>query len=192
MIAYIRGNLVEREDKAVIVDVSGVGYRVFVNGTLRETLHPGQEVQLKIYHHITDGGQDLFGFDSAEDLQYFKLLITVPSIGAKTAHNILDIAPPRVLEQAVAEEDVTLLTKVSGIGKKTAQRIVVELKEKLGATPHKGGVPGALQQQTVEALVSIGYTAAQARKAASELPKGVSTVEEAVRTALQRQGAHGS
>lgn len=185
----MRGTIIEREQKAVIVDVNGIGYRVFANAALRERLLEGQEAQLKIYHHITEGHQDLFGFDTAEDLQYFKLLITVPSIGAKTALNILDIAPPRVLEQAVAEEDVALLTKVSGIGKKTAERIVVELKEKLGSTVRKGGVSGALQQQTVEALVSIGYTAVQARRAAGDLPKSVTTVEEAVRTVLQRQGA---
>ncbi|MEX0649639.1 MAG: Holliday junction branch migration protein RuvA [Candidatus Andersenbacteria bacterium] len=187
MIAYLRGVVVEREEKAVIVDVNGIGYRVFAGSVLRERLAKGQEVQLNIYQNFTDSGQDLFGFDNQEELSYFKLLMKVPSIGAKTARSILDIAPPRVLEQAVAEEDVTLLTKVSGIGKKTAQRIVIELKEKLGPIQKKHGASGALQQETIEALVSIGYTPAQARTAAAKLPKSVETVEEAVRSVLQQQ-----
>ncbi|MEX1112540.1 MAG: Holliday junction branch migration protein RuvA [Candidatus Andersenbacteria bacterium] len=187
MIAYLRGVVVQREEKAVIVDVNGVGYRVFAGSVLREKLTRGQEVQLRIYQNFSDSGQDLFGFDNQEELSYFKLLMKVPSIGAKTARGILDIAPPQVLEQAVAEEDVTLLTKVSGIGKKTAERIVVELKEKLGPSKKKHGASGALQQQTIEALVSIGYTPVQARNAAANLPKSVKTVEEAVRAALQQQ-----
>jgi Holliday junction DNA helicase RuvA len=97
---------------------------------------------------------------------------------------ILEVAPPRVLEQAVAEENTILLTKVSGVGRKTAERILVELKEKIKA-PAVASVAGGVQQETMEALVSIGYTTAQARSAVQGLPKGVETVEEAVKQVLR-------
>lgn len=184
MIAVITGKIIEREPKAFIVDVHGIGYRVYVGSQLREQAAKGSEITLQIHHHISEDRQDLYGFADAEELRYFTLLLTVPSVGAKTARNILDIAPPRVLDQAVADSDVTLLTKVSGIGKKTAQRIVVELQEKLKA-PQKRSVSGALQHETMEALVSIGYTTAQARIVVSKLPKDVKTVEEAVKAALR-------
>lgn len=184
MIARISGTIIDREEKAVIVDVNGIGYRVMVGSTLREKLTKGSTVSFRIYHHMSDAGQILFGFETAEEQAYFELLTTVPSVGVKTARNILDVAPPNVLDQAVAEGDVTLLTKVSGVGRRTAERIVVELKEKI-KKPKKAGVSGALQQETIEALVSIGYTPAQARQAAQKLPKEVKTVEEAVRVVLQ-------
>lgn len=186
MIATIRGKIIEREPKGFIVDVHGIGYRIYVGSRLREQLATGADVTLQIHHHISEDRQDLYGFADSEELRYFQLLLTVPSVGAKTARNILDIAPPRVLDQAVADRDVTLLTKVSGIGKKTAQRIVIELQEKLKA-PQKRSVSGALQHETMEALVSIGYTSAQARIVVSKLPKDVKTVEEAVKAALQAQ-----
>jgi holliday junction DNA helicase RuvA len=164
MIAYITGKVIEREEKALIIDVQGVGYRVFVGTVLREKARKGETVTLRIYHHISEGGQALFGFEEREEQQYFELLLTVPSIGAKMARNILDVAPPRVLDQAVATKDVTLLTKVSGVGKRTAERLVVELQEKIKAPKKKDGVSGALQQEIIEALTSIGYTPAQARQ----------------------------
>lgn len=186
MIALLSGLVAEREEKALIIDVNGIGYRVLVSAALREKFPLSTAAHLRIYHHISDSGQLLFGFADKEDLYYFELLLTVPSVGPRTAMNILDIAPKDVLEQAVAAEDTALLTKVSGIGKRTAERIVMELKNKIKPTK-KSGVPGTLQQETIEALVSIGYTPAQARTAAGRLPNSVKTVEEAVRIVLQNQ-----
>lgn len=184
MIAYLTGKTIEREPKALIVDVGGVGYRVYVGSRLREKTAKGSEITLQIHHHISEERQDLYGFADATELRYFQLLLTVPSIGAKTARNILDIAPPGVLDQAVTDSDVALLTKVSGIGKKTAQRIIIELKEKLDA-PKKRSVSGTLQHETMEALVSIGFSPTQARQVVGNLPKDVKTVEEAVKAALK-------
>jgi len=188
MIARLVGKVVEREGKALIVDVGGVGYRVMVLGLLREKAKRGAKVSLRIHHHVTDGAESLYGFERREDLRFFELLLTVPSVGPRTALSILEVAPPEVLAQAVAEEDTTLLTKVSGVGRKTAERILVELKEKITA-PALAGVAGGVQQETMEALTSIGFTASQARTAVRKLPKGVKTVEEAVKQILQGQGA---
>lgn len=190
MIARISGTVVGIEGKALIIDVGGLGYRVVAGGAVLTQVQMGQEVTLRTYHHIREDGQELYGFEEEREERYFKLLLTVPSVGARTARNILDVAPPDTLEQAVAAEDVGVLTKVSGVGKRTAERILVELKEKLD-TPAAGGVASgaAVQQETVEALVSLGWSQAQARKLAAELPKEVSSVEEAVKLALKAQGA---
>lgn len=186
VIARLTGKAVEREEKALILETGGVGYRVLTLGVTREKVDVGQDVTLRIYHHITQDAEALYGFETAEQLKYFELLLTVPSVGPKTALNILDVAPPRVLEQAVAQGDKTLLTKVSGVGKKTAERILVELAGKI-ATPKVAGVSGAIQQETMDALVSIGFSPTQAREAVRRLSPEVTTVEEAVRAALKEK-----
>lgn len=187
MIAYLKGIVREKADKSLILEVNGVGYRVAIGSTLREQIREGDELELKIYHHITDSDQVLFGFAGEEDLHYFELLLTVPSIGPRTAMGVLDVVSPKVLAQAVFESDMSLLTKISGIGKRTAERIVVELKGKIahieGSSKHS--LSGKLQQETVEALVSIGFKPAQARTVVGKLPTDIGSVEEAVKAALK-------
>lgn len=184
MIVRLKGTVLDRDDKSLVVDVNGVGYQVLTLARVREKAQIDKEIILRIYHHVGEDAEDLFGFLEEEDMNMFKLLLTVPSVGVKTALNILEAVPPVTLSQAVAEQDMTLLTKISGVGKKTAQRLVVELKGKLKG-PAEKQIPGSLQQEVIEALVSIGYSAAQARSAITGLPKDVATVEEAVRLALQ-------
>ncbi len=186
MIARLTGNVVEREERGLIIDVSGVGYRVAVLSGTREKANAGDQLELKIHHHVGQDEETLYGFETKEQLMYFNLLLTVPSVGPKTAMGILEVAPPRVLEQAVAEHDVTLLTKVSGVGKKTAERILVELRGKV-KTERGRGIPGAIQHETIDALVSIGFSSTQAREAVRRLPKEIATVEEAVRAVLKAQ-----
>ncbi len=182
------GKVIEREEGSIVLDVNGVGYRVAVLPSLQHKAREGTELSLQIYHHVSSETQTLFGFKVKEDLECFKLLLTVPSVGPRTAMSILEAAAPRVLAQAVAEGDLVLLTKVSGVGRKTAERILIELKGKI-ETGIVSGVVGGVQQEAVEALSSIGFTALQAREAVSKLPKSVKTIEEAVRYVLQRQKA---
>lgn len=186
MIARLKGVVLEREERALILDVNGVGYRVAVLSGTREQAQAGEETSLNIYHHINQDSQALYGFSSKEELKYFELLLTVPSVGPKTALGILEVAPPHVLEQAVAENDIALLTKVSGVGKKTGERILVELKGKIKARK-SAGISGAIQQEAMEALVSIGFSPARAREAVRRLPKEITKVEEAVRAVLKTQ-----
>lgn len=186
MIARITGKVVEREDKALILDVQGIGYRVVVLSPTREKIKVGAEITLRTHHHVSEDAEGLYGFETEEYLQTFLLLLTVPTVGVRTAMNILEAAPPKTLRQAVGEQDMALLTKVSGVGKKTAERILVELREKL-KSPKNKGVSGQLQQETMEALVSLGYTPAQARAAVGDLPRDVKRVEDAVRVILQGQ-----
>lgn len=186
MIARLTGQIIEREEKGIILDVAGVGYRVAVLSVFRDKVKRGDRATLRIYHHTNDDGQTLYGFATKEDLIFFELLLTVPSVGPRTAINILEAAPPATLAQAVNEQDTALLTKVSGVGRKTADRIIIELKGKIAALPVVG-FSGAIQQETITALTSIGYSAVQARELVQKLPKEITTVEEAVRAVLKEK-----
>lgn len=186
MIARLTGQIIEREERGIIVDVNGVGYRVAALSTLREKTKRGDRVTLRIYHHVNDDGESLYGFATKEDLTYFELLLTVPSVGPRTAMNILEVAPPSTLAQAIHEQDTALLTKVAGVGRKTADRIIIELKGKIAAAP-TAGLSGAIQQEAMTALTSIGYTTPQARDLVQKLPKYITTVEEAVRAVLKEK-----
>lgn len=188
MIARLAGKIIERQDNALIIDIHGIGYQVAVLPDILHKVGEGEEIVLHVYHHISDSDEALYGFLTKDYLQFFKLLLTVPSVGPRTAMNILEVAPPSVLQQAVVEADITLLTKVSGVGKKTAGRILVELREKITA-PQTKHAPGSLQHETIEALVSIGFKPSQARAVVAKLPKEVKTVEEAVKAALQKENA---
>ncbi|OGY37375.1 MAG: Holliday junction DNA helicase RuvA [Candidatus Andersenbacteria bacterium RIFCSPHIGHO2_12_FULL_45_11b] len=187
MIARLTGRVLEREEKAVILDVHGVGYRVFVVSVLREKLAVGQDTSFVIYDHKTESDEILFGFEQVRDREYFELLLRVPSIGPKTAMGILDVVSPHMLSQAVATGDVALLTSMPGVGKKTAERIIIELKGKLDALPSGSvfALHRPVHQETVDALIAIGYTQVQARQVVEKLPKDIATVEEAVKAALK-------
>jgi holliday junction DNA helicase RuvA len=184
MIAQLTGKVLEIEPKALIVDVNGVGYRVRVVSSLESSVQVGQPVTLRIYHQISDDNEVLFGFATKEDLRFFELLLTVPSVGPKTALNILDVAPPKTLAQAVATGDIKLLTNISGVGRKTADRILVELKSKFKDLPITG-IVGDIHQETMSVLINMGYSRSQAREVVQNLPTGVESVEEAIRTVLK-------
>lgn len=186
MIARLTGQVIEREERGVILDVHGVGYRVAVLASFREKLKRGDRISIRIHHHITDDLESLYGFASKEDINFFNLLLTVPSIGPRTAMNILEIAPPKTLAQAIFDQDTALLTKVAGVGKKTAARILVELKGKIAVMP-KATIAGGIQQEALNALTSIGYTSSQAKALIAKLPPTITTVEEAVRAALKEK-----
>ncbi len=188
MIARIQGVIVDREERTLIVDVRGVGYRVFVISALREKSELGSEITLVIYDHRTDSDQVLFGFETSRDREYFELLLRVPSIGPKTALGVLEAAPISVIAQAVLQEDMALLTSLSGIGKRTAERIVVELKGKLGELQIDASIAarGSMHQEVADALVALGFSLVQARQAVSQLPKEILSVADGVKAVLKQ------
>jgi Holliday junction DNA helicase RuvA len=187
MIASLKGVVLEGEEKSIVLEAGGVGYRVMVLSGVRSKARVGTPLSLLIHHHVGENDETLYGFDTKEYLRHFLLLLTVPSIGPRTAMNVLELVTPAALAQAVSEKDTALLTKVSGVGKRTAERIVIELQGKLTA-PKRKQVSGAVQQEVVEALVSLGYSNAQAKEAVSKLSPRIDSVEEAVRAVLQQQG----
>lgn len=173
MIGRLVGNVVATNDGTITVDVSGVGYEVHVpGGTLGRTIGTSGDsrVTLYVHTHVREDSLDLFGFSSELERLVFKLLIGVPNVGPKTALGILSALPPPELASAVADRDLARLTSISGIGKKTAERLVLELKEKLprvtelGArdtTPRKHDDAARL----LGALTNMGFRHAEAERA---------------------------
>jgi Holliday junction DNA helicase RuvA len=170
------------------VQAGGVGYRVFV---LKETLAraaEGSPVSFWIYTAVREDALDLYGFAHEDELRFFELLLSVSGIGPKSALSILDIASVETLRSAIAHGNAGYLTNVSGIGKKTAEKIVLELKDKVKASEHAAS--GALKgdQEALEAMRSLGYSAAEARDALRQVPSHIETGSERLREALRILG----
>lgn len=167
MIAYLRGTLTEIAGPQVVVEVQGVGYAVFVPISLLEKLPAvGKEVRLHTWLHSTDTSIELFGFFEPSDREFFLTLISLSSIGPRSALKMLSKVSPGQFRLAIAERSLAKLTAIPGIGKKTAQRIILEL----GGTPAEAGEVGTetenqLYRDAVGALVVLGYSKSQARRA---------------------------
>jgi Holliday junction DNA helicase RuvA len=185
MIGKLTGQVVEGGGELVVVEVGGVGYEVRVPLL---ALPLSGKVSLYIHTAVRDDAIDLYGFPTQEGLRFFKLLMSVSGIGPKTALSIMGVADPASLSRAIAAGDSVALTKVFGIGKKSAERMVVELRDKLA--DRAGGV--ALTQgedgEVLEALLSLGYSGSQARGVVRGLPPGGS-VKERLAQALRNLGA---
>lgn len=196
MIAYLRGHLLEKGADSVVIDVHGVGYRAQVSQqTLASLPAQGQSVQLRIHTHVREDALLLYGFATAEEEQLFHLLTTVSGVGPKLALNILSGMAATELAHALSAGEMARLTKLPGVGKRTAERLVVELKDKLktsgllaGRTPSLSPVTPSTGDDLVSALTNLGYRATDAERAAAEARKrspGVTDVSELVRVALQ-------
>jgi Holliday junction DNA helicase RuvA len=182
----------EKREGEVVVDVAGVGYRVHLSAaTLAALPGQGEPVALRVYTHVREDAIDLFGFATEEEEAVFRELIGVKNVGPRAAQNILSGIEARELAAAVAQGDVARLTQVPGVGKKTAERLVVELKDRLlalarAAAPARRPAQGALEQLE-QALVSLGYKQPQARGAAEALRERAEgrPLDELLREALQ-------
>ena len=197
MIAHLHGKLTESTPTHVVVDCQGVGYSVFIPLSSYDKLPPrGSDVKLLAYHHVNaqDGAQQLYGFVTAEEREMFLLLISISGIGPKLAVNILSSTSISALRNAIASGDTKTLSTLRGIGKKTAERLVVELKDKIGgvaAFQTKGRATTPEEQKLTDAvlaLISLGYRQVDAHQAvlaaAGELGARAG-VEELVRVALR-------
>ena len=168
MIGKLTGVLAGRQGDAVVVDVHGVGYCVRV--PLAFTLAEGAPVSLHIHTAVRDDAIDLYGFAQEEELVFFRQLMTVSSVGPKTALSIMSVAEPSALKRAIAAGDASTLTKVFGIGKKSAERIVVELRDKLQLETgvKESGAMGT-DAEVIEALMALGYSAQECRAALKDV-----------------------
>lgn len=184
MISQLKGTVVRRTDRTLVVDVAGVGYEVACTQDVLTRCRVGSEVTLATYLSVREDALDLYGFVGTDDLNFFKLLLTVSGVGPKSALNILEVAKPADIRRAVAAQDAGSLHAVHGLGKKTAEKLVVELKDKLEAVA--GGVAGATgdDQAVLEAIMNLGYTAAEVRSVL-KATAGAMSLEERVRAALK-------
>ncbi len=190
MIATLRGRLQARGDDSIVLDVGGVGYGVRLSTrTMAELGGVGSEVQLFTHLRVREDELTLYGFTSKDDLRLFEILLTVTGVGPKVALGVLSAAPSDTLRLAIAQGNVDVLTGIPGIGRKTAQRLVLELKGKVDVSGL--GEIGELtpaDEDVINALVNLGFSAADAARAARSVPSGTKTVEERVRFALQNLG----
>lgn len=183
MIAHVFGTVAEKFGNAVIVDVHGIGYEVQVplGDYERALLH--EEVKFYTYHHIREQSQDLFGFSSLAAKKLFELLITVQGIGPKAALAILSISDSETVRNAIANSDVTFISRASGVGKKSAERVAVDLHDKVGlALRTNVDVLGntaviAAGDEALEALMALGYNLNDATKALEGVSTDLSTAE---------------
>ena len=185
MIGSLRGTVRHKDGGSLIVDVGGVGYKVFSTTDVVFEAAIGEDVFLWTYLAVRENAQDLYGFPERETLEAFELLLTVSGIGPKSALGVLNVATASTLRQAVSSEDTSYLTKVSGIGKKTAEKIVLELRGKLVAGTADKGAASRGESDVLEALVALGYAERDVRAALKRLPKETEDTGERVKLALK-------
>lgn len=185
MIAALAGTVRHKDLNSLVIDVSGVGYKVLVPTDVALEAVPSQPIFLWTHLAVRETSLDLFGFTEKEILDIFELLITISGIGPKTALGILNVASPAMLRQAVASSDTTHLTRVSGIGKKNAEKIVLELKDKLKVTDKDRVLDSRSEGDAMEALVSLGYSERDAREALKKVSKDVIGASDRVKQALR-------
>ena len=181
MIAHVNGIVAEKFGNSVIVDVHGVGYEVQVAAGDFDSVLLDEPVKFYTYHHIREQSQDLFGFSSLTAKKLFELLITVQGVGPKAALSILSVADSEQVRNAIANGDSAFVAKASGVGKKIAERVVVDLSDKVGlavTVAHASGVAAvAVGDEALEALMALGYSLADASAALENVPKDASTAE---------------
>ncbi len=187
MIASLSGKIELKTERYIILDVNGVGYKIHSSPLALKELEKGQQSKLFIHLYSRENVLDLYGFLTFEELEFFELLISISGIGPKAALAVLSIASLKDLKASIASGQVGLLTKVSGIGKKTAERVILELKSKILAP---GGDVKKLiaDDEAVDALVSLGYSQHQVREALKKVPVKVKGVEARVKGALKILG----
>jgi len=191
MISFIEGQLEHLGDKYVILNTGGIGYKVIVVPKLLNIVSKSTD-KVKLFLHsqlnMREGTFDMYGFDKREDLELFHLLTSVSGIGPKGAMNVLSAVEPKHLKAAVVNEDANYLKRVSGLGPKTASRLILELKNKVDHIDmgDMKGVDLGQEGQATEALLALGYNSYQAKEVLKEA-KG-KTLEERVREALRLLG----
>ena len=188
MIYGLRGTLKRKEGKSVVVGVGGFDFKVAVPLTTGERLPAvGEEVEFFTYFHLREGGADLYGFLGESERHFFEALISVTGIGPKSALSILGVAPAEELMTTIAKGEVDMLQRSSGIGRKTAERIVLELKDKMEGrgSAETGGLVEA-DSDIAEALVSLGYPVRLAREAVKKIDPELTTASDRLRDALKK------
>ncbi len=182
MIAHVSGVVAEKFAGSIIVDVGGIGYEVAVPLGDFENVTLGEEVKFYTYHHVREQAEELFGFSSLAAKKLFELLITVQGVGPKAALAILSLGNAEQVRNAIANSDSIFITKASGVGKKTAERVVVDLADKVGLPTHYEQTAAVQTElntndEALEALMALGYTLADATKALEDVDPKLPTAK---------------
>lgn len=189
MISFLRGRIINKGLNYAIIETADIGYQVFAGENFLADLKIGSETEVYTHHQIREEANDLYGFKTLEDLELFELLLTVSGIGPKSALGVLTIASAEDIKEAIVRGDANLLTKVSGIGKKTAERLVLELKNKVirtnGATMTLNSA-ALVGSDEIDALMSLGYSLSEARAALNLVTPEIKDSGERVKEALKK------
>lgn len=188
MISYLIGKLTFVRGNLATIMVGGVGYQVQVSPYTMGRMALEEEVSLHIYTNVREDALQLFGFLSVDELEMFELLISVSGIGPKVGLSVLSIADPKTIRTAVVNKDSSILTSVSGVGKKTAERVILELQNKVDELDIHETSGAVADKEALEALVALGYSTAQAREALKGISPDVTDISQRIRLALQSLG----
>ena len=188
MISRLKGPILHIDPKYIVIEAGGVGYKVFTTADMLSKVgKEKEEMVVWTYLAVRENAMDLYGFTSLHELNFFELLITISGIGPKTALGILNSASVQAIETAVQTGDTSHLTKVGGIGKKIAEKIVLELKDKIEKVSHTAESKTAMKNDSdaLEALKALGYSQNEARDALKELPKNITKTNDKIKEALK-------
>ena len=190
MIAHIRGIVTEKFGNALIIDVNGVGYEITVPTPDFEAVHLEEEHEFFTYHAIRENAEDLYGFSSLAAKKIFELLISVQGIGPKAAIAILSLAEAEEVRNAIANADSAFISKASGVGKKSAERVIVDLRDKVGMPSHYGATEAKFAKvdkendEALDALIALGFPLKEALSALEKVDINL-PVEERIKLALK-------
>ena len=191
MISYLTGKILNKGANFVVMLVNGVGYKVFMEPSRCIGLEIGNELELYTHQHVREDMLDLYGFKSMEELEMFEMLLTISGIGPKSALGVISIASIADIKDSIARGDSSLLVKVSGIGKKTAERVVLELRDKvdhisISTFGASDGLQNSASSDEMDALMALGYSMQQARDALRVVDPGITDSGERIRAALRK------
>jgi holliday junction DNA helicase RuvA len=188
MIAKIEGIVWDSNNKFITVGVGGVGFKIYTTTETKEVSQSGEKISLFTHLVVREDALDLYGFLTEEELNFFEMIISISGIGPKTAINVLNVSSVSALKRAISTGDTTHLTKVSGIGKKIADKMVLELKDKVKISESDTDITLRDEIDAVEALKALGYTQNDARRALSEVERKITKTGDRIKEALKILG----
>ena len=186
MIASLQGTVTQNDSKFIVLEVNNIGYKIYVTADTLHTMNIGSKQKVFTYLAVRENAMDLYGFINEKERNFFELLISISGIGPKGAINILSAVNSETLVSAIQTGSTAHLTKVSGIGKKTAEKIVLELKDKIGSLVGENITPGlSSDADAIEALKMLGYGAEEARESLKKIDKDITDTGAKVKAALK-------
>jgi Holliday junction DNA helicase RuvA len=188
MIGHLEGRVAKVASTFAIISCGGVGYKVAATKDTLARLKLGHDASLWTHLAVREDSLDLYGFESEESLRFFELLLTVSGIGPKSALAVLDIASIEALRSSISTGNASYLTKVSGVGRKTAEKIVLELRDKVGAASEQEMSNLSSEEEAMEAMRALGYSTQEARDALRNVPASIEKPAERLRAALKTIG----
>lgn len=192
MISFLTGKIINKGSGFIIIKTGDIGYKVFISPSYLTELEIGEDLEIYTHQYVREEALDLYGFRDLEELEMFEMLLSISGIGPKTALGVLAVGSVDQIKESIARGDSALLTKVSGIGRKTAERVVLELREKVSKLEAEAGSKelgrGVLSGDEIDALMALGYSMSQARDALRLVDAKIKDSGQRIKEALKKLG----